>query len=262
MHKLKITVVGSGYVGMSLSVLLAQHNYVTVLDINPDRVNKVNKLESTVSDEEIESFLSDRTLSLKATLVKEEAYKDADFIIVATPTDYDEINNSFDTSSVDSVIEDALNMNADAMLVIKSTIPVGHTKSLQEKYSTNRIIFSPEFLREGMALKDNLFPSRIIIGGNCNKSILLAQLLKDSAKKNNVQCLHMGSTEAEAVKLFSNSYLAMRVAFFNELDTYAETLGLDSKLLKAWTLILLLNNSPPPGRYHIVAPITVSNKPR
>ncbi len=229
MNNLKITVVGSGYVGMSLSVLLAQQNHVTVLDINPERVSKVNKLESTVSDNEIESFLSDRTLFLKATLIKEEAYKDADFIIIATPTDYDEINNSFDTSSVDSVIADALNMNADAMLVIKSTIPVGHTKSLQEKYSTNRIIFSPEFLREGMALKDNLYPSRIIVGGECNKSLLLSQLLKDSSKKNDVQCLHMGSTEAEAVKLFSNSFLAMRVAFFNELDTYAETLGLDSK---------------------------------
>jgi UDPglucose 6-dehydrogenase len=229
MNNLKITVVGSGYVGMSLSVLLAQHNHVTVLDINPERVSKVNKLESTVSDNEIESFLSDRTLFLKATLIKEEAYKDADFIIIATPTDYDEINNSFDTSSVDSVIADALNMNADAMLVIKSTIPVGHTKSLQEKYSTNRIIFSPEFSREGMALKDNLYPSRIIVGGECNKSLLLSQLLKDSSKKNDVQCLHMDSTEAEAVKLFSNSFLAMRVAFFNELDTYAETLGLDSK---------------------------------
>lgn len=229
MKKLKITVVGSGYVGMSLSVLLSQHNYVTVLDINLDRVNKINKLESTVSDNEIESFLSERTLFLKATLIKEEAYKDADFIFIATPTDYDESSNSFDTSSVDSVIEDALSMNEDAMLVIKSTIPMGHTKSLQKKYSTNRIIFSPEFLREGMALKDNLYPSRIIVGGDCNKSLLLAQLLKDSSKKNDVQCLHMGSTEAEAVKLFSNSYLAMRVAFFNELDTYAETFSLDSK---------------------------------
>ena len=229
MKKLKITIVGSGYVGMSLSVLLAQRNFVTVLDINPYRVNKVNKLESTVSDSEIESFLSDRELFLKATLIKEEAYKDADFIIIATPTDYDEITNSFDTSSVDSVVEDALSMNADAMLVIKSTVPVGHTRSLQEKYLTNRIIFSPEFLREGMALKDNLYPSRIIVGGDCNKSILLANLLKEGAKKNDVQCLYMGSTEAEAVKLFSNSYLAMRVAYFNELDTYAETFALDSK---------------------------------
>ena len=225
----KIVVVGSGYVGMSLSVLLAQQNDVTVLDINPDSIEKINKSESTVTDSEIELFLSTKALSLKATQIKEEAYKNAKYIIISTPTNYDEVTNSFDTSSVDSVVKDALAMNSKALIVIKSTLPVGHTRSLQKKHSTDRIIFSPEFLREGMALKDNLYPSRIIIGSDCSKSRFLANLLKQAAKKDSIDCLFMGSTEAEAVKLFSNAYLAMRVAYFNEMDTYAETYALDSK---------------------------------
>ncbi len=229
MQKEKITIVGSGYVGMSLSVLLAQHNDVTVLDINSDRVDKINKCESTVADPEIELFLLKKVLSLKATQIKEEAYKNAKYIIIATPTNYNEITNSFDTSSVDSVAKDALAMNSEALIVIKSTIPVGHTRSLQKRHSTDRIIFSPEFLREGMALKDNLYPSRIIIGSDCSKSRSLANLLKQGAIKDSINCLFMGSTEAEAVKLFSNAYLAMRVAYFNELDSYAETFALNSK---------------------------------
>ena len=229
MQKEKITIVGSGYVGMSLSVLLAQHNDVTVLDINSDRVDKINKCESTVADPEIELFLLKKVLSLKATQIKEEAYKNAKYIIIATPTNYNEITNSFDTSSVDSVAKDALAMNSEALIVIKSTIPVGHTRSLQKRHSTDRIIFSPEFLREAMALKDNLYPSRIIIGSDCSKSRSLANLLKQGAIKDSINCLFMGSTEAEAVKLFSNAYLAMRVAYFNELDSYAETFALNSK---------------------------------
>ena len=228
MKKEKIAVVGSGYVGMSLSVLLAQHNDVTVLDLDIERINKINKSESTIADSEITNFLKEKTLSLKATLNKEEAYKDASFIFIATPTDYDENSNSFNTDAVDSVIRDAININQNALIVIKSTIPVGHTAALQRKFSTQRIVFSPEFLREGRALKDNLYPSRIIIGGDCKKSKVLANLLKQAAKKENINCLFIGSSEAEAVKLFSNAYLAMRVAYFNEIDTYAESLNLDS----------------------------------
>lgn len=233
MKKDKITIVGSGYVGMSLSVLLSQHNDVTVLDINSERVEKINKFESTVADPEIELFLSKKSLSLKATLIKEDAYKNAKYIIVATPTNYDEVTNSFDTSSVDSVVKDSLAMNSEALIVIKSTVPVGYTRSLQKKHLTDRIIFSPEFLREGMALKDNLYPSRIIIGGNCFKSRLLANLFEQGARKDSIDCLFMGSTEAEAVKLFSNTYLAMRVAYFNELDTFAESFALDAKQMIA-----------------------------
>ena len=229
MIKEKITIVGSGYVGMSLSVLLAQHNDVNILDIDSNRVEKINKFKSTVADPDIDFFLAEKELSFKATLNKEEAYKNAKFIIIATPTDYDEITNSFNTSAVDSVVKDALELNLDALIVIKSTIPVGHTKSLRKKFSTDRIVFSPEFLREGSALKDNLYPSRIIIGGNCDMSIQLGNLLKQAAVKNDIECLHIESTEAEAVKLFANTYLAMRVAYFNELDTYAESSDLNSQ---------------------------------
>lgn len=229
MTKENITIVGSGYVGMSLSVLLAQHNDVKILEIDSNRVQKINKSKSTVADKDIDLFLAEKELSLKATLNKEEAYQKAHFIIIATPTDYDEISNSFNTSAVDSVVKDALELNSDALIVIKSTIPVGHTKLLRKKFSTDRIVFSPEFLREGSALKDNLYPSRIIIGGNCDKSILLGNLFKQAAKKNDIECLHIKSTEAEAVKLFANTYLAMRVAYFNELDTYAESLDLNSQ---------------------------------
>jgi len=227
--KTKITVVGSGYVGMSLSVLLAQHNDVIVLDIDPARVDKINDKQSTVEDTEIQSFLAEKSLSLKATLDKEAAYRDAGFIIVATPTNYDPETNRFDTSSVDQVVEDALHLNQSAMVVIKSTIPVGHTKTLQEKLSTDRVIFSPEFLREGQALKDNLYPSRIIVGSHSDKGKEFASLLQQGAIKENIEALFIPSTEAEAVKLFANTYLAMRVSFFNELDSYALAHGLDTK---------------------------------
>ena len=227
--KTKITVVGSGYVGMSLSVLLAQHNDVTVLDIDVTRTDKINSKQSTVADAEIELFLAEKPLSLTATLDQQDAYESANFIIVATPTNYDTGTNCFDTSSVDAVIEDALSINQRALVVIKSTIPVGHTKSLQEKFKTDRVIFSPEFLREGQALKDNLYPSRIIVGSQCKAGAEFANLLKQGAEKVNVETLLLRSTEAEAVKLFANTYLAMRVSFFNEMDSYALAHDLDTK---------------------------------
>lgn len=225
----KITVVGSGYVGMSLAVLLAQHNDVTILDIDTSRVDRVNAKQSTVADNDIESFLTEKELCLMATIDKQAAYKDASFIIVATPTNYDPETNRFDTSSVDSVVDDALALNTSALVVIKSTIPVGHTKYLQQKYDTNRIIFSPEFLREGQALKDNLYPSRIIVGSQLDAAKAFADLLVQSAEKDEIETLFIRSTEAEAVKLFANTYLAMRVSFFNELDSYALAHDLDTK---------------------------------
>jgi len=227
-ERIKITVVGSGYVGMSLSVLLAQHNDVTVLDIDAERVGRINNKQSTVTDTEIESFLAEKSLSLAATLDKQDAYKDASFIIVATPTNYDSDTNRFDTSSVDAVVEDALKLNLDGLVVIKSTIPVGHTKLLQEKFGSDRVVFSPEFLREGQALKDNLYPSRIIMGSQCKAGEEFASLLKQGAKKIDTETLFIRSSEAEAVKLFANTYLAMRVSFFNELDSYALARELDT----------------------------------
>mgnify|MGYP001359061429 CR=1 FL=1 len=226
---MKITIVGSGYVGMSLSVLFAQHNDVIVLDIDEDRVNKINNKKSTVVDSEIELFLAKKTLSIKATLDKQAAYKEADFIVIATPTNYNPDTNRFDTSSVDNVVQEALSLNQEALIVIKSTIPVGHTQSLQERFVTDRVIFSPEFLREGLALKDNLYPSRIIVGSVCDAAAKFADLLKQAAEKKHIDTIFMDSTEAEAVKLFSNTYLAMRVAFFNEMDSYALIHGLDAK---------------------------------
>jgi UDPglucose 6-dehydrogenase len=226
--KTKITVVGSGYVGMSLSVLLAQHNDVTILDIDPNRVDKINSNQSTVADAEIELFLAEKSLSLTATLDKEAAYQGASFIIVATPTNYDSETNCFDTSSVDVVVENALQLNSRALVVIKSTIPVGHTRSLQEKFTTDRVIFSPEFLREGQGLKDNLYPSRIIIGSQSEAGRAFANLLQQGAEKQVIETLFIRSTEAEAVKLFANTYLAMRVSFFNELDSYALVQNLDT----------------------------------
>jgi UDPglucose 6-dehydrogenase len=230
-------VVGSGYVGMSLSVLLAQNNEVTVLDIDAERVDKVNNKQSTVADAEIELFLSEKALSLTATLDKKVAYQNANFIIVATPTNYDTDANHFDTSIVDAVVADALKLNFDALVVIKSTIPVGHTRSLQESFETDRVIFSPEFLREGHALKDNLYPSRIIVGSQCNAGAEFASLLTQSAEKEDVEILFMRSSEAEAVKLFANTYLAMRVSFFNELDSYALAHDLDTKSIISGTCL-------------------------
>ena len=227
--KTKVTVVGSGYVGMSLAVLLAQHNDVVVLDVDPARVEKVNNKQSTVADAEIEAFLAKKELRLTATLDKQAAFEGTSFVVVATPTNYDPDTNRFDTSSVDSVVKDALELNADTFVVIKSTIPVGHTKSLQEKHATDRVIFSPEFLREGQALKDNLYPSRIIVGSQSEAGKDFANLLVEGAEKKDVETLFMRSTEAEAVKLFANTYLAMRVSFFNELDSYAQAHDLDTK---------------------------------
>ncbi len=227
-NKTKIAVVGSGYVGMSLSVLLAQHNDVSVLDIDAKKIDKINNKLSTVADKEIELFLSKKLLSLSATLDMKAAFKNASFIIVATPTNYDSGIDSFDTSSVDDVVKDALEFNDNALIVIKSTIPVGHTKFLQQKFKTDRIIFSPEFLREGHALKDNLHPSRIIIGSKSKESREFADLLEQGAIKDNIEKLFISSTDAEAVKLFANTYLAMRISFFNELDSYASTYGLDT----------------------------------
>ncbi len=227
--KIKITVVGSGYVGMSLSVLLAQYNDVEVLDIDSSRVNKINNNNSTVADSDIDNFLSTKNLSLKATLDKKTAYKDSNFIIIATPTNYNENTNSFDTKSVDDAVKDALDYNSQALIVIKSTIPIGHTKFLRNKFKSDKIIFSPEFLREGKALHDNLYPSRIVIGSNFDAGKDFAELLKAGAEKENIDTIFIESSEAEAAKLFSNAYLAMRVSFFNELDSFSMKNDLNAK---------------------------------
>jgi len=228
-NKTKITVVGSGYVGMSLAVLFAQRNDVVILDVDSSRVEKINNKQSTVVDTEIEAFLADKELSLSATLDKHLAYEGATFVVVATPTNYDPDTSRFDSCLVDSVVADALEFNPDALVVIKSTIPVGHTKFLQEKYATDRVIFSPEFLREGQALNDNLYPSRIIVGSQLKSGKAFANLLVEGAEKKDIETLFISSTEAEAVKLFANTYLAMRVSFFNELDSYALAHDLDTK---------------------------------
>jgi len=227
-EKIKVTVVGSGYVGMSLAVLLAQHNDVTILDIDPERVVKVNRRESTVADPDIQAFLKDRALSLSATLNPEEAYSNADFVVVAVSTDYDPDTNRFDTRAVDSVVRQASVVAENALVIIKSTVPVGYTQRLKGLCATDKIVFSPEFLREGQALNDNLYPSRIIMGCSEELGGGFAQLLLDAAEKTEIETLFMPSTEAEAVKLFANTYLAMRVSFFNELDSYAMAEGLNT----------------------------------
>lgn len=235
MSKHKIAVAGTGYVGLSISVLLAQHNQVTAVDIIPEKVDMINNRRSPIQDNEIETYFATKELDLVATLDAEVAYKDAEFVVIAAPTNYDSVKNYFDTSAVESVIDTVQRINPNAIIVIKSTIPVGFTKSTREKIGSKNILFSPEFLRESKALYDNLYPSRIIVGTDLDDSRLVeaahtfAQLLKDGAEKDDIDVLFMGFTEAEAVKLFANTYLALRVSFFNELDTYAELKGLDTQ---------------------------------
>ena len=234
-QELKIAVAGTGYVGLSIATLLSQHHEVVAIDIVPEKVDLINNKKSPIQDDYIEEYLASHKLNLKATLDVEMAYKDADFVVIAAPTNYDSQRNFFDTSAVEAVIEQVLRFNPNAFMVIKSTIPVGYTISVRERFHTKRILFSPEFLRESKALYDNLYPSRIIVGTDLSDPELVdaahifAELLQEGAIKENIDTLFMGLTEAEAVKLFANTYLALRVSYFNELDTYAEMKGLDTQ---------------------------------
>ena len=232
---MKIAIAGTGYVGLSIATLLSQHNEVVAVDIIAEKVEKINKRISPIQDEYIEKYFKEKELNLKATLDTREAYSDADFVVIAAPTNYDSQKNFFDTSAIENVIESVIAYNPDAVIVIKSTIPVGYTESIRSKYHCDNILFSPEFLRESKALYDNLYPSRIIVGTDTMNARLMkaadtfAKLLKDGAVKENIDVLLMGFAEAEAVKLFANTYLALRVSYFNELDTYAEMKGLNTK---------------------------------
>ena len=226
---MKIAVAGTGYVGLSIACLLAQRNEVIALDVIKEKVDMINAGKSPIRDKEIKDFLANKKLDLKATLDYKEAFQGAKFIIISTPTNYDDETKHFDTSSVEDIIEKVISMNIDTTMVIKSTIPVGYVETIKKKYGINNIMFSPEFLREGRALYDNLYPSRIIVGEKSERAIEFAKLLQQGALKENIEIKYMNSTEAEAVKLFANTYLALRVSYFNELDTYAETKGLNTK---------------------------------